>query len=105
MTIDEEPQQERTLSPSSGVDFDKVILPSTGAWAELVEGASVSSASVRGLPPTFWAWRPFARGAPHASPETTLKRRGRRLRRTCCKSTDPAYLFLLLSPVLIVPHG
>ena len=46
---DEEEPQERTPSPSSGVDFDKEILPLTGAWAALAEGDNVTSAGVKGL--------------------------------------------------------
>ncbi|KZT70659.1 hypothetical protein DAEQUDRAFT_756263 [Daedalea quercina L-15889] len=42
-------QQERTPSPSSGVDFDKDILPLTGAWAALAEGDATGCAGVRGL--------------------------------------------------------
>ena len=44
---EEGPQQERT--PSPGVDFDKDILPLTGAWAALAEGDNVTSTGVKGL--------------------------------------------------------
>ena len=46
---EDEPQQERTFSPLSSVDFDKEILPLTGAWTALSEGDNVASAGVQGL--------------------------------------------------------
>ncbi|KAH9913632.1 uncharacterized protein B0H18DRAFT_1047967 [Fomitopsis serialis] len=46
---DDEPQQERTPSPSSGVDFDKDLHPLTGAWAALAESDSLHAAGVKGL--------------------------------------------------------
>ncbi|KAI0717946.1 hypothetical protein C8Q72DRAFT_891365 [Fomitopsis betulina] len=54
---EEESQQERAPSPTSGVDFDKEILPLTGAWAALAECDTAASAGVKGLfgqlPPKF----------------------------------------------------
>ena len=46
---EEEPQQERAFSPLSSVDFDKEILPLTGAWSALTEGNNVTSANPTGL--------------------------------------------------------
>jgi len=46
---DDEPQQERTPSPSSGGDFDKDLHPLTGAWAALAESDSLHATGVKGL--------------------------------------------------------
>ncbi|OSX61992.1 hypothetical protein POSPLADRAFT_1143435 [Postia placenta MAD-698-R-SB12] len=45
----DEEQAELPRTPSPGVDFDKGIVPLTGAWAALAEGDSVSCTGVKGL--------------------------------------------------------